>query len=68
MAFGFDVASEESRLQAAFRARDSGEPTATAPIELVQETGSQMSILYFLPVYAPRPSGWEALAPGLPSA
>lgn len=47
-AIGYDVASDPTRSTALLRARDSGKPTATAPLELVQgETG----VLVFMPVY-----------------
>jgi len=50
-AFGFDVASDPTRKRALEQARDTGEPTATARIILVQETGEQFGILVFMPVY-----------------
>ena len=50
-AFGYDVGSEPRRLLALQRARDTGEPTATAPIRLAQETGSQQGFVLFEPVY-----------------
>jgi signal transduction histidine kinase/FixJ family two-component response regulator len=49
---GFDLASEGRRREAMDRARDTGEPAATAPIRLVQEPGSQHGFLVFHPVYA----------------
>ena len=50
-ALGFDVGSEPVRRAALGQARDSGEPTATAPIRLAQETGSQSGFLVFFPIY-----------------
>ena len=49
---GFDLGSERRRREAMDRARDTGEPAATAPIRLVQEPGSQHGFLVFHPVYA----------------
>jgi PAS domain S-box-containing protein len=50
-AMGFDLGSEEIRRAALTRAMDTGELTLTEPIVLVQETGSSMGFLGFLPVY-----------------
>ena len=50
-AIGLDFLSEENRRGAAERARDTGEPAATAPITLVQETGSQQAFLAMVPIY-----------------
>ncbi|WP_313952242.1 CHASE domain-containing protein [Accumulibacter sp.] len=50
-AFGFDLFSEDERRLAAEHARASGAPAATAPVKLVQETGSQASFLLMLPLY-----------------
>jgi signal transduction histidine kinase/CheY-like chemotaxis protein len=50
-ALGFDLRSEEKRRAALERARDSGLATATPPIRLVQETGSQRGFLVLLPIY-----------------
>ena len=50
-ALGFDVASDPTRLEALTRARDTGEPAATARARLIQETGRQLGFLVFLPVY-----------------
>ncbi len=50
-ALGFDIASNPARRAALHRARDSGEPQATAGITLVQESGRQMGILLLAPVY-----------------
>jgi PAS domain S-box-containing protein len=51
-ALGFDVASSSERLEALNRARDTGFAVATAPITLVQESGSQSGFLLFYPVYS----------------
>lgn len=51
-ALGFDVTSDPTRLEALHAARDSGRPTATAPITLVQETGTQAATLMTIPIYA----------------
>lgn len=50
-ALGFDVASESRRLAALKRARDTGESTATEPIRLAQESGSQLGFIVFRPFY-----------------
>lgn len=44
-ALGFDFLSEPNRRAALERTRDNGEPAATAPLTLVQETGSQTGFL-----------------------
>ena len=51
-AFGFDVGSESRRLAALERARDTGESTASEPIRLAQESGSQLGFVVFHPVYS----------------
>ena len=50
-ALGFDVASTPDRLEAWRQARDTGQPTATGRLMLVQETGHQFGLLVFLPIY-----------------
>ena len=50
-ALGFDLGSNEARLEALNRARDSGEMVATSRITLVQETGDQYGFLVFAPIY-----------------
>jgi signal transduction histidine kinase len=50
-ALGFDFLSEPARRAAAVRARDTGAPAATAPVTLVQETGSQTGFLIMVPSY-----------------
>lgn len=50
-AFGFDIGSKPQRRKTVERARDLDQGLATAPITLVQETGSQKGFLTMLPVY-----------------
>ena len=50
-ALGYDLGSNPARLAAIEAARDSGEPKATEPITLVQETQSQAGFLIYVPVY-----------------
>ena len=50
-ALGFDVYSNPIRRAALNRARDTGQPIATAPISLVQEMGDQPGVLVFWPRY-----------------
>jgi PAS domain S-box-containing protein len=50
-ALGYDVGSNRKRLAALNKARDTGQIVATAPINLVQESGNQPAILVFRPVY-----------------
>lgn len=50
-AFGLDFMSEANRRTAAERARDTGLPSATGPITLVQETETQRAFLVMLPIY-----------------
>lgn len=53
-AFGFDMYQEPVRRAAMQRARDTGEPSISGKITLMQETGSavQAGFLLYLPVYA----------------
>jgi signal transduction histidine kinase/CheY-like chemotaxis protein len=51
LALGFDVYSEKLRRRALEKARDTGRVTATAPLRLAQEKGSQLGFLVFQPVY-----------------
>lgn len=51
-ALGFDINSNPLRRGALERARDTAETTSTAPVELVQETGSQQGMLTLTPVFA----------------
>jgi CHASE1-domain containing sensor protein len=50
-ALGLDLGASLPRRQAIHRARDTGQPVATAPIRLAQEKDTQMGLLLFLPVY-----------------
>ena len=52
-AFGYDLATETVRRTALDLARDSGEPSLTGRVKLVQEgkEGNQAGFLMFLPVY-----------------
>ncbi len=50
-AFGFDLASNPTRLEALEVARKIGETRATARITLVQETKSQFGVIVFTPIY-----------------
>lgn len=54
-AFGRELWSEPARREALIRARDTGLPSLTSPLTLVQEdpVGPQQGILLFLPVYRP---------------
>ncbi len=51
-ALGFDIYSNPARAAAIEIARDTGTPTATVPIDLVQENGTQKGMLALLPIYA----------------
>lgn len=51
-ALGFDILSNPARAVAIETAGDTGKPTATAPVDLVQESGTQKGMLALLPVYA----------------
>ena len=50
-AFGLDIASVPDRLDALQQARDTGQPTATGRLTLVQEPGHPSGLLVFLPLY-----------------
>ena len=50
-AMGFDVASAQDRRDALQRARDTGQPSATGLLTLVQESSRQVGLLVFLPIY-----------------
>jgi CHASE1-domain containing sensor protein len=67
-AFGFDMVSEPARRAAAMeRARDTGAPAASGPVELVQEAGEQRQpgFLMYLPVYRGRPASAAERREGL---
>lgn len=51
-AFGFDITSNPIAAEALFRARDSGETAATAPLRLVQEIADDVGIVLYKPVYS----------------
>lgn len=48
---GFDLASEEIRREALFKARDSGLTQITARISLVQDDSGEPAFLIFVPIY-----------------
>jgi len=50
-AFGFDIASNKTRLKAIKKGFNTGKLSATDRITLVQETGNQFGILLLLPIY-----------------
>ncbi|MFM8321742.1 MAG: CHASE domain-containing protein, partial [Chloroflexota bacterium] len=50
-AFGYDLASTAAQRAALQRAVESGQPAVTAPLQLVQQAGSQAGIQILLPVY-----------------
>ncbi|MBB1125423.1 diguanylate cyclase [Thiospirillum jenense] len=50
-ALGFDLGSETHRRAALEQAINTGQPAATAPLELVQETADQRSLLVLVPVF-----------------
>jgi PAS domain S-box-containing protein len=50
-ALGYDLGSNSIRLEALNNSRDSGFPTATARIRLIQETEEQYGFLVFCPIY-----------------
>ncbi len=55
-AFGFDLASSPTRLEALKESRDTAIPQATASITLVQERENQKGFLAFLPIYKGSPA------------
>jgi PAS domain S-box-containing protein len=50
---GFDAASDPTRREALNRARDTGKPTATDPLRLLQDSERRGGFVVFLPVYKP---------------
>ena len=50
-AIGYDLGSNASRRAALEAARDSGQPVATEPVQLVQKHDSQPGVLVFTPIY-----------------
>lgn len=59
-AFGFDMFSEPVRREAMEHARDTGEPSVTGRVTLVQETKDdiQYGFLMYVPIYH---NGWQTL-------
>lgn len=49
-AIGYDIASNATRVAAITQAKTTGETIATAPLRLVQETGSSAGLLLLVPV------------------
>jgi PAS domain S-box-containing protein len=52
-ALGFDAASDPTRRDALNRARDTGKPTATDPLTLIQDIQREGGFVIFLPIYKP---------------
>ncbi|HKA19768.1 MAG TPA: CHASE domain-containing protein [Blastocatellia bacterium] len=52
-ALGFDAASDPTRREALNRARDTGQPTATDPLTLIQDIKHEGGFVVFLPIYKP---------------
>ncbi|MEL7237373.1 MAG: CHASE domain-containing protein [Planctomycetota bacterium] len=52
-AWGLDVGSEHNRREGIERAIDTGEPTITGRIELVQSAVHRPGFLYYMPIYTP---------------
>ena len=50
--FGLDIRMRTGALEAAERARDTGEPAATGRYRLAQETGASYGLVFYLPVYS----------------
>jgi PAS domain S-box-containing protein len=50
-ALGFDLASDPTRREALNRARDTGQPTATDPLTLIQNIEREGGFVVFLPIY-----------------
>lgn len=50
-ALGLDLATEKERLEAALRARDTGEPAMTGTIRLIQDKSQRAAFLLFVPLY-----------------
>jgi signal transduction histidine kinase/integral membrane sensor domain MASE1/ActR/RegA family two-component response regulator len=51
-AIGYDLGSNKDRRNALEGARDTGNPTATPPVQLVQKNDSQLGVLVFVPIYS----------------
>ena len=52
-ALGFDAASDPTRREALNLARDTGKPTATDPLTLIQDFEREGGFVVFLPIYKP---------------
>ncbi|HSE86751.1 MAG TPA: CHASE domain-containing protein [Candidatus Binatia bacterium] len=52
-ALGFDAASDSTRREALNQARDTGKPTATDPLTLIQDIERERGFVVFLPIYKP---------------
>jgi len=50
---GFDAASDANRREALNRARDTGQPTATDPLTLIEDIEHEEGLVVFLPIYKP---------------
>jgi len=51
VAFGYDITSNPVAAEALFRARDTGQTAATAPLTLVQEKKDDLGVVFYTPVY-----------------
>src|SRR5690606_5814865 len=56
LVIGLDAAFEPSRQSVIDAAWRSGQPTVSSPIRLVQETGDQMAVLIYQPIYDRSPA------------
>jgi len=54
-AIGMDIASEKNRREAAELARDTGAPTITRPIKLIQKLNHEDGFLLYYPIYSKGP-------------
>jgi PAS domain S-box-containing protein len=52
-ALGFDAASDPTRREALNQARDTGKPTASDPLTLIQDVQREGGFVIFLPLYKP---------------
>lgn len=62
-ALGFDINSNDLRQRAINTALELGLPSATAPIDLVQEDGSQKGMLALVPIFDPAGAAEDAGRP-----
>ena len=59
-ALGYDLASDSERCASLENARDTGRPTATAPVHLAQEKDHRPGLLVLLPIYhGPAPANLQ---------